>query len=286
MGRAKRPPGNQRFPQRKRPGDRMDLGRLERFVETHLGQDGGEPAREHRLPGSRRTHHQNVVAARRRHLERAFRVRLSLYFGEIDIVARALCEQPRYIHGGSGELGLTIQKVGDFRKTCSAQNLQTLHDAGFRQILFGKDEGFDARHAGRERDGQRATNRSDRALEPELAEHGNFRQAIGRDLLGRRENAQRDREIKCRAFLADVRGREINGDALERKGETGVGEGRRDPIPSFLHRPLRQADRYKGRQPAGNVGLDIHEIRIDPEDGGGADAGEHGRGYIFPRPGG
>ena len=121
-------------------------------------------------------------------LERAFRMRLALYFREVDIVPRALCEQPRHIHGRAGQLSLPIQKVGDFRETGGTQDSQTLHDAGFRKVFLGKDEGFDARHSDRECHGQRTTNRPNRALETELPQHRDVAEASRRDLLCRRQN--------------------------------------------------------------------------------------------------
>src|SRR5260370_38728525 len=142
----------------------MDLGRLQRFVEAHLGKDRGEPTREHRFSGSGRTYHEDVVTARGGDLERAFRVRLSLYFREVDIILRALREQPRHIHGCTWQLGFPIEKVGDFRETGGTQDLQTVHDAGLRKVFLGKDEGLAPAPSAPECDGQRATNRENESI--------------------------------------------------------------------------------------------------------------------------
>ena len=68
---------------RQQPGDRVQLGRLERLVAGELGQDRGEPPGEHRLAGAGRADHQEVVTAGRGDLERAPRLRLTADLGEI-----------------------------------------------------------------------------------------------------------------------------------------------------------------------------------------------------------
>src|SRR5439155_26912721 len=68
--------------------------------------------------------------------------------------------------------------------------------------------------------GQRAAHRPDRALEPQLTQHGHPPQALRGDLLGCRQNPDGDGEVEGRAVFADVSRREIDRKALQ-----GLGKG-------------------------------------------------------------
>ena len=87
--RAKRRAASSRR-RRSRPGDRAHRGDLQRFVFRHRRQHAGQALRQHRLAGARRPDQQQVMAAGRRDLERAPRLRLAAHVGEIRrIAARA-----------------------------------------------------------------------------------------------------------------------------------------------------------------------------------------------------
>ena len=131
MRRPERSPRDQRLSQRQRACHRMDLGRLERLVETHFGENGGQPAGEHRLPRTRWADHQDVVTARRGDLEGALRVRLPLHFGEVDVVPGALGKQPGHIDRRARQLGPAIEKVRDLGQAARTQNPQAVDDSRF-----------------------------------------------------------------------------------------------------------------------------------------------------------
>src|SRR5256886_13394820 len=61
---AERPPRDERLAERQYAGDGVDLRGLEGFVETHLGEDRGEPPGEHGLAGAGRAHHQPSIISR------------------------------------------------------------------------------------------------------------------------------------------------------------------------------------------------------------------------------
>gem|GEM_PF-5233003 len=48
---------------RQESGNRVNLGRLDDFGEIHIREDRGERFREHRLPGSRRSLHEDIVSS-------------------------------------------------------------------------------------------------------------------------------------------------------------------------------------------------------------------------------
>ena len=61
----------------------MHHRRLQGQLAMQVGQQTRHPARQHRLAGARRTDEQQMVAARRCHLERQARHRLPLHVGQI-----------------------------------------------------------------------------------------------------------------------------------------------------------------------------------------------------------
>src|SRR5207245_1406757 len=64
MRRAERPPRYERLADRQHARHGVDLRGLERLVETHLREDGGEPPGEHRLAAARRADHQPYIVSR------------------------------------------------------------------------------------------------------------------------------------------------------------------------------------------------------------------------------
>jgi hypothetical protein len=78
-------------------------------------------------------------------------------------------------------------------------------------------------------------------------------------------------------YICAPRRGEVHRDALERKLETGVVDGRVHALAALLHRPLRQSHGHERRQTAGDIGLDVHEIGVDAEHGRRRDAREHAR---------
>jgi hypothetical protein len=62
---------------------RVELRGLERLITGEVGQDGGQPAGEHGLARPGRSHHEEVVAARGRDLQRTARLGLSAHLGEV-----------------------------------------------------------------------------------------------------------------------------------------------------------------------------------------------------------
>jgi hypothetical protein len=90
--------------------------------------------------------------------------------------------------------------------------------------------------------GQHPAHRLDLGVQGQLADHrerrvgGTVQRARGR------EDAQRDRQIEGRAFLADVGRGEIDGDAVVGEGEAGVADGRPHTLAAFPHRGVGQAD--------------------------------------------
>ena len=84
MRRAERASAKQPPRSAEQSRDGMELRRFERFLPRELGEDRRQAPSEHRLAGAGRTDHQEVVAAGRRDLQGAARLRLTAYLREVD----------------------------------------------------------------------------------------------------------------------------------------------------------------------------------------------------------
>ena len=86
MRRAERPGGDKGALSVKQSRNAVDFRRLDRFLQGHRRNDGGDPFRQHRFAGTGRPDHEHVVPAGDRHFDRALHVRLAFDVGEIDLV--------------------------------------------------------------------------------------------------------------------------------------------------------------------------------------------------------
>ncbi len=257
MRGAKRPPRDQGFAQGQRPGDGVDLRRLERLLEAHPRQDRRAPAREHRLARAGGAHHQHVVP---------------------------LLEQPRDVHLRARQLGLAVEEIGQLGQGRGTQNAQILHHPRLRQVLLGEDQRLEAGAAGREGHRQRTAHGPDAPLQAQLTEDRHAVKPLAVDLAGRRQHPQGNRQVERGALLADVGRGEVHRDPFQRKRVPGVGERRVHPLASFFYGALRQAHGRKRRQAVRDVGLDVDQVGVDAEHGGGADAGQHLPHPLTPSP--
>jgi hypothetical protein len=62
MRRTERARGDERLFAAEHPGDAMDLGALDGFLERHRRHDGGDPFRQHRFAGTGRANHEHMIA--------------------------------------------------------------------------------------------------------------------------------------------------------------------------------------------------------------------------------
>ena len=273
--RPERPARDERLSQRQNSGDRMNLGRLQRLVEAHLGEDRRKASRQHGLAGPRGTDQQDVMPARRRDLERPLGMRLPPHLREINVVLRPLGEQAREVHTRLGELGAGVEEIRDLGQVPRTEHADAGDDARFREVLPRQHQRLQLGCSGGERHGQRAAHRPDRALQPQLPQHRDPAQPLARDLLGGRKHAQRNGQIEGRTPLADVGGGQIDRDALQGERVARVRERGVHALAALLDGALRQPDGDERGEPVRDVGLDVHQIGVDPEDGGGAHPGEH-----------
>ena len=169
---------------------------------------------------------------------------------------------------GARKVGFAVQKLGDLGKAPGAEHFEPRDDTRFRQVFTRQHERLESRGARGKRHRQRAAHRAHRPFEPQLPQHRDAAQPLRRHLVGRGEDAERDRQIESRPGLWNVGGCEVDGDALQGEVEAGIRERRGDAVASFFYRTLRQPHRDERRQAARDVGLDVDQIRVDSQDGG------------------
>src|SRR4029077_2423440 len=68
------------------PSNGVDLGRLDRFIESKRRDYCRDALGQHRFARAGRPDHQDVVTAGDSHLDRALHVALALHIAEIDVV--------------------------------------------------------------------------------------------------------------------------------------------------------------------------------------------------------
>jgi hypothetical protein len=102
------------------------------------------------------------------------------------------------------------------------------------------------------------------------------RDRIRRDGADRRHQAERDRQVVVAAFLRQVGGREIDGDAARRQRQSRGHQRRAHPLARLRHGLVRQADDVKRRQPRRNLHLDVDGAGLDALERDGRDPLDHG----------
>ncbi len=93
----------------------------------------------------------------------------------------------------------------------------------------------------------------------------------------RGEDAERDRQVERRAGLAHVGRRQVDRDAMRRKLEAGVPDRAPDAVAALADARVGQPDHREAGQAERDVDFDVDGAGVDPEEGGGPEAGEHMR---------
>ncbi len=219
-------------------GDRRDHRHFEQFCGRERRQDRRQPRRQHRFAGAGRADHQQVMPAGRGDLERALGALLALDVLEIEQAAFDLA----HLRLRARQHLRAAEMIGELDQRRRRDDLHLRARPGRLRAAGGGTDQAVAARIGADRRRQHAGHRRERAVEPELAEHGEARERIRRQRADRRHQAERDRQVVVAAFLRQVGGREIDGDAARRQRQAGCDQGGAHPLARFRHRLVRQAD--------------------------------------------
>ena len=151
--------------------------------------------------------------------------------------------------GGSGS-GQGCSPLRQARRSPSVRCRADVEAGDERRLVrVGRrdDDGPDPAAGERVREDERAGHRTDRAVEPELAEHADAVEASRGKAFLALEQPERDRELEPRAGLAHGRGGEVDGDALQRPRDVARQEGGAHTLARFAPGRVGEPDHVCSR---------------------------------------
>ena len=235
MRRAKRPVMQKAAASPQNAGDAVDLGGLDGLGEGQRRQGSRETLGQHRLPGTGRADHQDVVRTGGRHFQRPFGHGLAPDVAKIE---RGACfhGQAVSIRPGGNEVIRTGQHGNGFRQAFHAVHVHSLDDGRLARIFHRDDQVGDAVLAGAHRYGQCAANGAEGAIERQFAHQDVAVERAG--VSHRAQNAERHGQVEACALLAYVGGSQVDGDALIGITESGIDECGLDALAAFADRHI------------------------------------------------
>ena len=126
-----------------------------------------------------------------------------------------------------------------------------------------------------DRGGKGAGDGGDRAVKRQLAQHAIALDGVMRHGADRGHQPERDREIVVAAFLRQIGGRQIDGDALWRQRQPDGIERAAHALPALGHGLVGQADDGESGQTGPDLHLHIDGAGLDPLEGDGGNPREH-----------
>ena len=255
------------------PAGAGDPRHLERLLGRQRRQDRGQPAGGQRLAGPRRPDHQQAVPAGGGDLERVAEVALAAQVGEVGGAGPRRQRQRQRL--GSRRRPLPRGQRRELREAVERRDTSSPRPAPPR--LRSRPARRSPRRPARAppRRSPARPGRAHRAVQGQLADHRQPRQALPLELAGRDQQRHRDRQVQPRAGLAQAGRGEVGDDPPQRELEAAVGERRAHPLARLAHRRVGQADDGEGGQAAVHVDLDPHGPGGDAVEGECLRRGEH-----------
>src|SRR5438105_2105071 len=216
------------------------------------------------------------------YLERAFRVRLTANIGQIDRERTAW-----------GDVGASAGRLFERRPgfpVCLevAQMTDTEHWRGGGDPGFGHVRGWHIEAAHPQPvevrgDGKRATDGAYGPIEGELPEPGSI--ARERAVAGGIDHGRRDRQVKSRPLLRQLRRCKVDGDPPPRELKAAVIDRDLDSLARFLEGAVTHPDDVESRQAIGNIGFHLDpdpvEAKHRPRQGPGQHSGRILHDFVY-----
>ena len=169
------------------------------------------------------------------------------------------------------------QDLGDLGERARPDDVEPVDERRLGGTLARDDEPLEPLAHGALGDGEDAAAGPQLSAERELTEDREALERAGGDLAARRQDAGGDREVEPGPRLAQVRGREVDGEASRGELEARVEDRRVDALARLTDGAVAEPDDREVRQAGADVDLDGDEPRVESRDGEGGDVGEHGR---------
>ncbi len=272
--RPERPLADQRRLRRQQPSRAIDARYLQRLVKVHRRQDRWHRPRQQGLAGARRPRHHEVMGAGGGHLHPPLHMLLPADVGEVrqrtvvlerEGVGIAIQPLDRNIPGEVvHEIRQRPYRIHfDPSDQCRLPRIHLRHERTPEPLVRGQRHHGDDPGRMPQDPVERQLTDEDRILD------------IGHDLVGRDQDAHRNRQVVRRPGLLDVRRRQVHGDLPVRHLTAGVADRRPHPFPALLYRGIRQANEYHARVPAPNVDFDFNEDAIETHNSATVDLCQH-----------
>ena len=173
-----------------------------------------------------------------------------------------------------------VEQLADFEQGVDGVDVDAFDHGSLAGVGGGDDEGANAGGAGGDGDGQHALDGAQTAVETELADQQEVGDVLDVQAAVGAEDADGDGQVEAGAFLLNVGGGEVDGDAGGRNVEAGVLDGGADAVAGLADGGVGQADGgelFFIEDDAGEVDFDIDDAGVDAVDGGAAGFEEHRR---------
>jgi len=233
------------------------------------------PSRTSEPRARNRAKSQQIVAACGGNLEGALGPEMTPHICEIEGI-RIQVSIPA---GGPGpvrgDLALAVQVLEGVVERTERDHGDAPDHCGLLGISRGDEETPHSAAPTMQRDGEHATNGLDPSVERELAQGHRIVNPSRLEYAGGGENAQRHGQIEGRAHLADLGGRQIDGDPVHGEFEPRVADRRPHAITALAHRGVGEAHRRERRQARRHVDLYEDVVGLDAEHGGRSHARQH-----------
>ena len=251
------------------------LRHLERLAELEWRKDAWQAAGQHRLAGTGRAAHQEVVAPGGRYLQGALRLLLAVDLGQVVLRIgrwRSVFDD----HPRRGRDGLNAEQVvdhGDQRR--ARDDLEVFDERRLRCVGRGHEDALVAKPRQPARGDEHAVDMPNRTVEGELAEERGSRR---RRLMRKRErDCHCHRQVEPGALLAHLRRRQVHGETGPWELEAAVADRGADALACLFDCRRCEANQEElARIAAADVGLDVDPSHVQAGKHARVDASKHG----------
>ena len=174
MRRAEGPCAHKGVRLSQKPCGAVNFRRLDGLLLAHRRHDRGDALGDHRLAGTGRPDHQNVVPTGHRDLNRAFGIALAFHVAKVDVVMRGRREEfssPAWL---GSDFEVAFEKIDRLAQIGDTDDVDARDDTGLHGSPFWHQQAFAAFCTRFERHSEKSAHGPQLTVEREFADHGRF----------------------------------------------------------------------------------------------------------------
>ncbi len=168
--------------------------------------------------------------------------------------------------GGSGSSSSSPRRYATASARCRIGIAATPASAASARRVGRAEQALDAEATCALGNREDAADPPQAAVERELPDRGGAVERAPRQLSRRRQHRQRDRQVEARPLLAQLRGREVDGDPAGREAQLRGGDARANALPRLLAGTVGEADDGEARDAVANVRLHVDPARLEADE--------------------